>query len=72
MIEAFLINAGPTGTGLDPPKPVPLPVGGEVLPAEIFSVLPKYVLLALILLLPIILVFGKKRDVIMDFMSKFW
>jgi hypothetical protein len=30
MIEAFLINAGPTGTGLDPPKPVPLPVGGEV------------------------------------------
>ena len=70
IVEAFNIVAGPTGTGAEPPAPIP--VGGELVPAEIFSVLPKYAILVLILLLPVILIFGKKRSTILEFLSKYW
>ena len=72
IIEAFNIAAGPTGTGVEPPAPIPIPVGGELLLAEIFPVLPKYAILILILLLPVIFIFGKKRSTILEFLSKYW
>lgn len=70
IVEAFNIVAGPTGTGLDPPPPPP--IGGELVPVEIFSVLPKYAILILIFLLPVILIFGKNRSTILEFLSKYW
>ena len=63
-VEALTLKPGPSQSGAAVTKPPPGPVGGVMLPVDKLSVfLANYwILLVLILLLPLGLIFYKKRE----------
>ena len=65
-IEAFRIKPGPTESG-----EIPEPIGGELLPTDILpTFLSQYWLLIVLFLIPLGLLFYKKRDRIFPLMLK--
>jgi len=67
-VEAFDIKGGPTESGAVAKKP--LPVGGEILPFNLFEALPIHLILLLIMMIPVIILVYKKRDLALNIISK--
>ena len=67
-IDGIRIKAGPTESGGQPTHPEP--VGGELIPAELFPVLSQYWLLILVILLPLTLILYKKRHTLFPIILK--
>ena len=65
-VDALILKAGPTESGIPPTtSPPPGPVGGEVIPIDKISLfLSQYWFLIAILLLPVAYVLYKKRSMI--------
>jgi hypothetical protein len=65
-VDALILKAGPTESGIPPTtSPPPGPVGGEVIPIDKISLfLSQYWFLIAILLLPVAYVLYKKRRMI--------
>ena len=62
-VDALILKAGPTESGIPPTSPPPGPVGGEVIPIDKISLfLSQYWFLIAILLLPVAYVLYKKRS----------
>ncbi|MGA2239240.1 MAG: hypothetical protein ABSG74_08520 [Candidatus Bathyarchaeia archaeon] len=69
-VEALTLKPGPTQSGAVQPPPQP-PVGGEMLPVDKLSVfLSNYwILVVLVLLLPVAMVFYKKREMALKLLT---
>ena len=71
-VEALTVKPGPTESGVAPPSPPPpTPVGGELIPIDKLSVFLSnfWLLIILILLLPAVIIFYRKRNVLLKFLS---
>jgi len=71
-VEAFNLKGGPTESGgtstnnLLPSEPV----GGEIIPFNLFKALPIQLLLILVIMIPVIVLVYKKRDLALNIISK--
>jgi len=65
------IKAGPSESGVAPSPPPPTPVGGELIPIDKLSVFLSnfWLLIVLILLLPAMVLFYKKRNSVLKLIS---
>jgi len=65
------IKPGPTESGVEPTPPPHTPVGGELIPIDKLSVLLAnfWLLILLILLLPVAIVFYRKRNLVLKFLT---
>lgn len=71
-VEALSLKPGPTQSGgIGQPPPQAPPVGGEMLPVDKLSVfLSNYwILVVLVLLLPVVMVFYKKREMALKLLT---
>ena len=71
-VEALTVKPGPTESGAVPiSPPPPTPVGGELIPIDKLSVFLSnfWLLIILILLLPAVIIFYRKRNVLLKFLS---
>lgn len=68
-VEALSIKRGPTESGIAPPPHTP--VGGELIPIDKLSVFLSnfWLLIILILFLPAVIMFYRKRNVLLKFLS---
>jgi hypothetical protein len=67
-VHAFNFKGGPTESGTT--QPVFQPVGGEILPFNLLSVLPKYWIMLALLLIPPAFVLYKRRDLAMNLINR--
>ncbi|MGQ9719540.1 MAG: hypothetical protein ACUVWK_06880 [Nitrososphaerales archaeon] len=63
-VSALTLEPGPTESGVPAPPTSSQPVGGELLP-NAFPILSQYWLLMILLLLPLLFLFYKKRSRLM-------
>jgi hypothetical protein len=74
-VDAFSLKKGPTESGTVPTQEIkyllmePSPVGGEILPFNLLETLPKYWLFGVALLIPLVLLLYKKRDLALNLLS---
>ena len=70
-VEALTIKPGPSESGFVPSPPPPTPVGGELIPIDKLSVFLSnfWLLIVLILLLPAMILFYKKRNLVLKFLA---
>jgi len=67
-VDAFNIKAGPTESGVLPNEG--MPVGGEILPFNLFEFHPIQIILFLIIMIPMIILVYKKRDLALNVLSR--
>lgn len=75
-VDAFSLKKGPTESGAVPTQKIkyllvePSPVGGEVLPFNLLETLPKYWLVGLAILIPVLLLIYRKREPVLSLLSR--
>ena len=69
-VDGLGIKSGPTESGIGPRR-TPGPVGGEIIPFDLLASLSKYWILLLILLLPLVLLMYKRREIALNLLSRF-
>ncbi|MFP3952126.1 MAG: hypothetical protein ACLFVP_08335 [Candidatus Bathyarchaeia archaeon] len=68
-VDAFNIKAGPTESGVNN-YVAPTPVGGEILPFNLFESTPIQLAVLLILMIPVAILVYKKRDLALNLVSR--
>ena len=69
-VDGLGIKSGPTESGYGARRPLE-PVGGEIIPFDLLASLSKYWILLLILLLPLVLLMYKRREIALNLLSRF-